>query len=226
MFIMRNNFTINDRYTREEAIEKAVISAAESINLTYDAAKIIYGVVCEPEVWEIDLHLHLGDSKPRTQARGKGYKMLMSFMKDMEYVLPSEVIRCVASGDSRQFSLFAEVFDSELFKQLRNVEARLDDEYTSIPRHIEDAAKSWPKSDLYEMWDTRDFIEFEEWLGHIHILEMRGLDVGPFIRSTVFLRAYSRIILEIISETRSRAWNDEDAVDEVYRKAKEMIKKG
>lgn len=216
---MRNNFTINDRYTREEAIEKAVISAAESINLTYDAAKVIYGVVCEPEVWEIDLHLHLGDSKPRTQARGKGYKMLRSFIKDMEYVLPSEVIRCVASGlTPRQFT--------ELFKQLRRVEACLDDEYESIPQHIEDASASWPRSDLYEMEDVRGFVEYDEWLDHIHTLGMRGLDAGHFIRSAVFLRAYGEIVSEIISECRAKAWHDEEAVDEVYRKAKEMIKKG
>ena len=214
-------FTINSR-SREEAIETAAKHAVDIATelheeLTYNRCRISYGITCEPGEWDIYIPLILHrDNKPRTQGRGKGYRMLMSFMKDMEYTVPPETMRCIASGlTPGQFS--------ELFAQLRNVEECLDDEYESIPQHIEDAAASWPHSDLYEMWDVQQFVEHDEWLDHRYLLELRGQDSGPFMRSAAFLRAYSRIILEIISETRAKAWNDEDAVDEVYRKAKEMI---
>lgn len=216
-------YIINNRYTREEAIETAAKHAVEitaelNEELTYNRCRISYGITCEPGEWEvyIPLHLHQDSSKPRTKGRGKGYRMLMAHASDMEYTVPPEVMKCVASGlTSRQFT--------ELFKQLRKVEALLDDEYPSVPQHIEDAAASWPHSDLYEMDDVKAFVEYDEWLDYIHILGMRGLDVGPFVRSAVFLRVYGGIVSEIISECRAKAWHDEEAVDEVYRKAKEMM---
>ena len=104
--------TISTRYTtREAAIEAAAKHAVEIVSelneeLTYNRCRLIFGTTCEPGEWEIHIPLPLHqDNKPRTQGHGKGYSMLMSFMRDMEYTIPPEVMRCIASGlTQRQFS--------------------------------------------------------------------------------------------------------------------------
>ena len=195
----------------EQLKNRAIEIATEDGEITFKSLRAAWGVVYAPENDEIVLPLTL---KLSAQTETETMKIIGDIIDDCEYVLDCNVRKAIISGLTKQeYKL--------IWEQIQSIENQIGDSRASqimgeIADNVETSIAKDALLHYLTEWHGKDIVE----------CATKAKEWGNYIRSLFVLKRIGEIVVTIHSKMFSQAYEDEKTIEELYNRAKEMIKKG